>query len=151
MVSSSKRARKRRLAQQSLQTETSHSDHQMDPTGLSEPESDQEEVEDQEILFRHRVPDKGTNPSSPERVQAVMDCEITNMVKTLNGAIAAMSQDTARIQRAYHQLCMENTARDKALADLTTMVREYSSSPAATRPYDTSCKTSSGDAGGCTR
>ena len=108
----------------------------MDPTGLSEPESDQEEVEDQEILFRHRVPDKGTNPSSPERVQAVMDCEITNMVKTLNGSIAAVSQDTARIQRAYHQLCMANTARDKALADLTTMVREFSASPASTRPYD---------------
>ena len=134
MVSSSKRARKRRLAQQSLQKETSHSDHQMDPPGLSEPDSDQEE---QEILFRHRVPDKVTNPSSPERVQAVLDCEITNMVTnmTLNGAIAAVSQDTARIQRAYHQLCMENIARDKALADLTTMVREYGSSPAATQPY----------------
>ena len=135
MVSSSKRARKRRLAQQSLQRETSHSDNQMDLAGLSEPNSDQEEVEDQEILFPHRVPDKGTNPSSPERVQAVLDWEITNMVKILNGAIAAVSQDTARIQRAYHQLCTENIVRDKALADLTTMVREYGSSPAATQPY----------------
>ena len=57
------------------------------------------------------------------------------MVKTLNGVIAAVSQDTARIQRAYQQLCTENTARDKALADLTAMVREYGSSPEATRPY----------------
>ena len=129
MVSSSKRARKRRLAQQSLQRETSHSDHQMDPAGLSEPDSDKEEVEDQEILFPHRVPDKVTNPSPPERVQAVLDCEVTNMVKTLNGAIAAVSQDTARIQST------ENIVRDKALADLTTMVREYVSSPAATQPY----------------
>ena len=46
-----------------------------------------------------------------------------------------MSQDTARIQRAYQQLCTENIVRDKALADLTTMVREYGLSPAATQPY----------------
>ena len=57
------------------------------------------------------------------------------MVKTLNGAIAAISHDSARIQMAYQQLCTENTARDKALADLTAMVREYGSSPEATRPY----------------
>ena len=57
------------------------------------------------------------------------------MVKTLNGAIAAVSQDTARVQQACQQLCAENMARDKALADLTAMVREYSSSPEATRPY----------------
>ena len=74
-------------------------------------------------------------PSSPGRVQAVLDCDIANMVKTLNGAIAAVSQDTAR---AYQQLCTENIARDKALADLTTMVREYGSSPAATQPYGSS-------------
>ena len=49
--------------------------------------------------------------------------------------IAAVSQDTARIQRSYRQLCAENIARDKALADLTAMVREYGSSPEATRPY----------------
>ena len=110
MVSYSKRARKRRLAQQSLQRETSHSDHQMDPAGLSKPDSDQE---DQEIVvFSHRVPGEEAKPSSPARVQAVLDCEITNMVKTLNGAIAAVSKDTARIQRAYHQLCAENIVRD---------------------------------------
>ena len=57
------------------------------------------------------------------------------MVKTLNGAIAAVSQDTARIQWAYQQLCTENIARDKALAELTTMVREYGASPAITQPY----------------
>ena len=72
------------------------------------------------------------NPIVTRGVQAALDCDITNMVKTLNGAIAAVSQDTARIQRAYQQLCAEN----KALADLTTMVREYGSSPAATQPYD---------------
>ena len=54
------------------------------------------------------------------------------MVKTLNGAIAAVSQDTARIQRAYRQLCTDNLARDKALADITAMIKEYGSSP---RPY----------------
>ena len=71
----------------------------------------------------------------PARVQATTDCEIINMVKTLNGAVSAVSQDTARIQRAYQQLCEENVARDKALADLTAMVREYSSSPVTTRPH----------------
>ena len=57
------------------------------------------------------------------------------MVKTLNDAIAAVSQDTAQIQRAYQQLRRDNLARDKAMADLTSMVKEYGSSPAATRPY----------------
>ena len=74
-------------------------------------------------------------PSSPARVQATTDCEIINMVKTLNGAVSAVSQDTARIPRAYQQLCTENVARDKALAALTAMVREYSSSPATARPH----------------
>ena len=58
------------------------------------------------------------------------------MVKTLNDAIAAVSQDTAQIQRAYQQLRRDNLARDKAMVDLTAMVKEYDSSPAATRPYD---------------
>ena len=57
------------------------------------------------------------------------------MVRTLNGVIAAVSQNTARIQRSYRQLCAENIARDKALADLTAMVKEYGSLPEATRPY----------------
>ena len=74
-------------------------------------------------------------PSSPGKIQAVLDCDMANMVRTLNGAIATVSQDTARIQRAYQQLCTENIARDKALADLTAMAREYGSSPAATQPY----------------
>ena len=60
---------------------------------------------------------------------------MTSMVKTLNDAIAAVSQDTAQIQQAYQQLRKDNLARDKALADLTAMVKEYDSSPAATRPY----------------
>ena len=67
---------------------------------------------------------------SATRAQEATDCDIVNMVKTLNGAIATVSQDTARVQRAYQQLCAENMARD-----LTAMVREYSSSPEATRPY----------------
>ena len=75
------------------------------------------------------------------RAQEATDCDIVNMVKTLNGAIAAVSQDTARIQRAYQQLCAENMARDKALADLTAMVKEYGSSPEVTRPYGRSSGT----------
>ena len=141
MVSSSKRARRRRLAQESLQKETSHSEHQMDPANLSGPDSDREEEEDHEVLFPPRKQDIVIIPSSPGKVQAVPDCDMANMVRTLNGAIAAVSQDTARIQRAYQQLCTENIARDKALADLTAMVREYGSSPAATQPYGPSTTT----------
>ena len=82
---------------------------------------------------RAREPEELVTP--PRRAEEAIDCDIVNMVKTLIGAIAAVSQDTARIKRAYQQLCTENTARDKALADLTAMVREYGSSPEATRPY----------------
>ena len=111
--------------------------HQMDPLNLSEPETDKEEEDAHAILFLARVREPEEIITSPTRAQAATDCDIVNMVvnKTLNGAIAAVSQDTARVQRAYQQLCAENMAIDKALADLTAMVREYSSSPEATRPY----------------
>ena len=57
------------------------------------------------------------------------------MVETLSREIAAVSQDTARIQRAYDQLRTENMAQDKAPANLSTMVKEYGSSPATMRPH----------------
>ena len=60
---------------------------------------------------------------------------MTSMVKTLNDAIAAVSQYTTQIQRAYQQLRRDNLAQDKAMVDLTAMVKEYGSSPAATRLY----------------
>ena len=56
------------------------------------------------------------------------------MVKTLDGAITSVSQDTDRIRKAYDQLRADNIERDKALADLSTMVREYGSPPATMRP-----------------
>ena len=111
-MSSAKRAKRKRLAQEAQQWETSRSSHQMDPVVLSEHGTDLEEEDDH-------------------------DCEIISMVKTLNGAISAVSKDTARIQRAYQQLCTENVASDKALSDLTAMVREYSSSPVTTQPHPT--------------
>ena len=64
---------------------------------------------------------------TPARAQATTDCEIINMVRTLNGAVAAVSQDTARIQRPYDQLRAENIARDRALTDLSEIVKEYGS------------------------
>ena len=136
MTKSARRARKERMAQEALQgKEGPRGGKQMDPLDLSGPETDREEEDDPEILFpaRAREPEELVTP--PRRAQEAIDCDIVNMVKTLNGAIAAVSQDTARIQRAYQQLCAENMARDKALADLTAMVREYGSSPEATIPY----------------
>ena len=131
-MSSAKRAKRKRLAQEAQQRETSRSSHQMDPVDLSEHGTDLEEEDDHEILFPARTRNTVEPPLSPVRAQATTDCEIISMVKTLNGAVSAVSQDTARIQRAYQQLFMENVARDKALADLTAMVNEYSSSPVTT-------------------
>ena len=71
---------------------------------------------------------------TPARAQATTYCDMLNMVRTLNGAIAALSQDTARIQRAYDQLRTENIARDRALSDLSEIVKEYGSPPVRTRP-----------------
>ena len=56
------------------------------------------------------------------------------MVRTLNWAIAAVSQDMARIQRAYDQLRAENIARDRALTDLSEIVKEYGSPLVRMRP-----------------
>ena len=131
MGSSSKRSKIRQKAQESLEIEASHSN----PVKRPKPDSDPEEEEDHGILFPPRKQETVVMPSSPGRVLEVPDCDVTIMVITLNGAIAAVSQDTALIQRAYHQLCTDNISRDKALADLTAMIREYGSSPAATRPY----------------
>ena len=100
----------------------------------SKPDSDRDEEEDHEVLFPPRKHDTEIIPSSPGRVLEVPDWDVANMVRTLNGAIAAVSQDNARLQRAYQQLCTDNIAQDKA--DLNAMVREYGSSPAATQRYD---------------
>ena len=133
MTHSAKRAKMKRLAQEAQQKETPRPVHQIDPMDLSEPGTDREEEDDHEILFPPRVRESGETIPSPTRAQTTTDC--VNMVKIINGAIAAVSQDTAGVQRAYQQLCTENMARDKALADLTAKVREYSSSPEDTRPY----------------
>ena len=136
MGSSSKRARRRQKAQKSLEREASHS-KQVKGQNL---DSDIEEEGEHEVLFPPKTRESVVTSPSPNRVLEVPDCgviSVTSMVKTLNDAIAAVSQDTAHIQRAYQQLRKDNfVTRDKALADLTAMVREYGSSPAATRPYD---------------
>ena len=63
----------------------------------SKPDSDREEEEDHEVLFPTRKQDSIIIPSSPGRVLEVPDCDVAIMVRTLNGAIAEVSQDTARI------------------------------------------------------
>ena len=134
MGSSSGRARRRWKAQESLEREASHSNQVNRP----QPDSYTEEEEDHKILFPPKKRETVVTPPSPKRLLEVPDCgvtSVTSMVKTLNDAIAAVSQDTAQIQRAYQQLLKDNLARDKAMADLTAMVKEYGSSPAATRPY----------------
>ena len=134
MGSSSKRARRRQRAQESLERGASHSGQEKGNNVDSEVGIEG----DHEVLFPPRTQDNVGTPQSPKRVLEVPYCavgSVTNMVRTLNDAIAAVSQDTAQIQQAYQQLRRDNQARDKALADLTAMVKEYGASPAATRPY----------------
>ena len=85
------------------QREGSRSAHQMDPVdlSLSRPGMDEDDEEDREILFVPRMKGEEESPPVPNTVQAAPDCEIINMVKTLNGTIASVSQDTERIRRAY--------------------------------------------------
>ena len=142
MTNSARWARKKRMAQEALQRkEIPRPGAPMDPLDLSGPETDREEEDDQDILFPARTQEPEELVTPPRRAQEATDCDIVKMVKTLNGAIAAISPDTARVQRAYQQLCVENMARDKTLADLTAMVKEYGSSPEATRPYGRSSGT----------
>ena len=89
MVNSAKRARRRKLAQEAQWREGSRSAHQMDPVDLFGPVTDEEE--DREILFVPRSEREEESPPVPTTVQASSDCEIMNMVKTLNGAIASVS------------------------------------------------------------
>ena len=112
MGTTGKRARRRQKAQEWLEKGASHPEQNRDTDMESEVET--------------------------EKVLEVPDCavgSVTHMVKTLNDAIVAVSKDTAMIQHAYQQLYKDNVARDKALEDLTAMVKEYGESPSATRPY----------------
>ena len=135
MVSSAaKRARKKKLAHERQDRELLRPTRQMDPADLTDPEMEQA---DEEIRFAPRGQSVKQVPTTPATVQADTKCEyldIVNMIKTLNGAIAAISRDTACIQRAYEQLRSENVARDKALADLSEIVREYGLASTNRRP-----------------
>ena len=107
----------------------------MDPADLSDPEIDQAEHE--EVRFAPRGQSIEQMPATPATAQPATGClneDIVNMIKTLNGAIAALSRDTACIQKAYEQLRSENVARDRTLADLSKIVREYDLSPSNRRP-----------------
>ena len=132
MVSSAvKRARKKKLAHERLDRESFRPAHQMDPADMTDPEMIEA---DDEVRF---APRGQSVEQMPATVQASTGCEyadIVNMIKTLNGAIAAIARDTASMQRAYQQLRSENVARDKTLTDLSEIVREYGISPTDRRP-----------------
>ena len=138
MSLAAKRARKKKLAHERQERELIRPTRQMDPADLSDPEIDQAEHE--EVRFAPRgqsIEQMPATPTPPATAQATTGClneDIVNMIKTLNGAIAALSRDTACIQKAYEQLRSENVARDKTLADLSKIVREYSLSPTNGRP-----------------
>ena len=135
MVSSAaKRARKKKLAHERQDRELLRQTRQMDPADLTDPEMEQA---DDEVRFAPRGQSVEQMPATPKTAQATTGCieeDIVNMIKTLNGAIAAISRDTAGIQRAYEQLRAENVARDKTLADLAETVKEYGLTSASRRP-----------------
>ena len=132
MVSSAaKRARRKRLTHERQDRELSRPARQMDPVDLTDPETEQDEGE---VRFAPRGQSVEQMPATPAAAQATTDCEIVNIIKTLNGAIAAISRDTANIHKAYEQLRVENVARDKALTDLSEIVREYGLAPTHRRP-----------------
>ena len=139
MVSSAaKRARKKKLAHKRQERELIRPTRQMDPADLSDPEIDQAEHEEVRLAPRGQsVAQMLATPATPATAQTATGCmneDIVNMIKTLNGAIAALSRDTACIQKAYEQLRSENVARDRALTDLSEIVREYGLSPTNRRP-----------------
>ena len=101
MVSSAKRAKRKRLAQEAQERESFRLTHQMYPFDLSDPDTEQDH---REVRFAPRGQSGEQISATPVRAHATTDCEILNMVKTLNGAIATVSQDTAKIQRAHDQL-----------------------------------------------
>ena len=135
MVSSAaKRARKKKLAHERQDRESLRLTRQMDPAELTDPEMEQE---DDEVRFAPRGQSVEQVPATPGTAQAATGCmeeDIVNMIKTLNGAIAAISRDTASIQKAYMQLRAENVARDKTLADLAEIVKEYGLTSTTRRP-----------------
>ena len=136
MVSSAaKRARKKKLAHERQDRKSLRPTRQMDPADLSDPEIDQAEHE--EVRLAPRGQSGEQTPTTPATAQTATGCmneDIVNMIKTLNGAIAALSRDTACIQKAYEQLRSENVARDRTLTDLSKIVREYGLSPTNRRP-----------------
>ena len=134
MKSAAKRARKKKLAHERRDRESLHLTRQMDPAELTDPEMEQE---DDKVRFAPRGQSVEQVPATPGTAQAATGCmeeEKVNMIKTLNGAIAAISRDTASMQKAYMQLRAENVARDKTLADLAEIVKEYGLTSTTRRP-----------------
>ena len=94
MVSSTaKRAKRKRLAHERQERELFRPTRQMDPVDLSDPDTEQD---DGEVRFSPRQSVEQMS-ATPTGAQATTDCDIVNMIKTLNGAIAAVSRDTAKI------------------------------------------------------
>ena len=132
--SAAKRARKKKLAHERQDRESLHLTRQMDPAELTDPEIEQE---DDKVRLAPRGQSVEQVPATPGTAQAATGCmeeDIVNMIKTLNGAIAAISRDTASMQKAYMQLRAENVARDKTLADLAEIVKEYGLTSTTRRP-----------------
>ena len=130
MVSSAaKRARRKKLAHERQDRELARQTRQMDPVDLTDPEMEQTAPRGQSVEQM---------PATQKTAQATTGCveeDIINMIKTLNGAIAAISRDTASIQKAYMQLRAENVARDRTLADLAEVVKEYGLTSTSRRPH----------------
>ena len=116
MVNSAKRAQRRKLAQKAQRREGSRSAHQMDPVDLSRSVTDEDEEEDQEILFVPGRREKRNHPGSNYSPGFFQLWDLEHGQDS-EWAIASVSQDTARIRQAYDQLHADNITRDKALSE----------------------------------
>ena len=95
MVSSAKRAKRKRLAQEAQERESFWPTHQMDPADLLDPVTEKEEEDDQEIRFAPRKQNVEEASPTTARAQATTDCEILNMVSR---SITGYGQDTEGVR-----------------------------------------------------
>ena len=75
MVSSAKRAKRKRLAQEAQERESFRPTHQMDPANLSDPGTEKKEEDDQEIRFVPRKQNVEEASPTPARAQATTDTD----------------------------------------------------------------------------
>ena len=89
-----------------------------------------EKVEESEILFRntewptdHPSPVPRSPPGSPSRSAYLQYEDVLDMVQRLRKELGLITLDNDKIRTVCNQLLEDNQARDRAIGDLTGLVR----------------------------